>query len=74
MVRIGLQFTIEKRNIATHLVAFGLPLLSAVVYTVCIIQFNQAAMFASTRATQEYWQVLGPTVLYAFTQSTVASF
>ena len=68
---IGLQFNIEKCNLVAHVGAFGLPVISGCIYIVCILKFNQVAMFTSTRATAHYWNVLGPTILYVIVMGLV---
>ena len=41
-----------------------MPVLSGLIFLICIIIFNQSSIFYSTRATKRYWYVLAPTLLY----------
>ena len=52
---IGLPFKVGKCNLCTHIGAFGLPLVASLIYSICIIEFNQVAVFTSTRATKVNW-------------------
>lgn len=62
--KIGLQFKVGKCNLALHIFAFGMPVISGLIFLICIITFNQSSIFYSTRATKRYWYVLAPTLLY----------
>ena len=69
--KIGLDFKLEKCNLALHIGAFGIPIIAGLVYIICIIEFNQVALFTSTRATKVSWQVLGPSIVYEVSMGTV---
>lgn len=69
--QIGVEFKVERCILAAHILAFGLPIVSGMIYIFCILRFNQVAMFTSSRATAQYWDCLGPTILYKVTMSVV---
>ena len=69
--RIGLKFTAKKCILTVHILAFGVPIISGVIYLILIANYNQTAVFTSTRATQQYWYVLAPTILFILTMGVV---
>ena len=69
--KINLSFEVNKCNLAVHVIAFGLPIIAGIFYLFCIIWFNQAAMFTSSRATQEQWDVLACSYVYEVVMGTV---
>ena len=69
--QIGLKFQPKRCILSVHIFAFGLPIVAGLIYIVCIVKFNQIAIFTSTRATKTYWRVLAVTTLYCVTMAIV---
>ena len=51
LVSINLKFSVKKCILAIHIVAFGLPIVSGMIYIAFIFRFSQVAFFTSQKAT-----------------------